>query len=65
MTRIPDKPLLTRKDIATMLVDVTPDQVRKNEKAWGLDRARKDLNPRCVRYRRVMVIAVFTRKGWI
>lgn len=46
-----EKPLLTRKDIAAMLGDVTPDQVRKNEKRWGLDKARADLNCRCVRYR--------------
>jgi len=38
--------------------DVTPDQVRKNEKRWGLDRARRDLNRRCVRYVAAMALPI-------
>jgi hypothetical protein len=58
------KPLLTRKDIAILLGDVTPEQVRKNEKRWGLDKARCDLNCRCVRYRWV-AISILRAKGFL
>jgi len=60
------KHLVTRKDIAAMIDgDVTSEQVRKNEKRWGLDKARKDLNSRCVRYRRIMAIVILRAKGFI
>lgn len=56
---------LTRKELASMLVDCSTDQIRKNEKAWGLDKARCDLNKRVVRYKRLVVIGLFQQKGWI
>lgn len=52
------KPLLTRKDIARMLVDCSTDQVRKNERKWGLDKARRDMNCRCVRYSSEMALRI-------
>lgn len=61
----PNKNLLTRKDIAAMLGDVTTEQVRKNEKRWGLDTARRDLNHRCVRYVQKIAIRVLTERGFI
>lgn len=62
---IPNKPLLTRKDIALLLVDVTAHQVGRNEKRWGLDKARCDLNCRCVRYRAAMALRILTANGFL
>jgi hypothetical protein len=59
------KPLLTRKDIALLLVDCSPDQVRKNEKRWGLDRARRDLNSRNVRYSAEIALTILRVKGFV
>jgi hypothetical protein len=56
--------LLDRKAIAKM-IDVSADQVRRNEKRWELDKARVDLTPRCVRYRSVVVVRLFLKRGWI
>lgn len=60
-----EKHLFTRKDIALLLVDCSPDQVRKNEKRWGIDKARRDLNPRCVRYLSSHVITILRAKGYL
>lgn len=57
------KPFLTRKDIARMLMDISVDQVRKNEKPWGLDACRCDLNERVVRYNTPAVILAFQKRG--
>lgn len=59
-----NKHLLTRKDIAEM-IDGTPEQVRKNEKRWGLDAARRDLNARCVRYLSALALTILRTKGYI
>lgn len=57
---------MTRKDIA-LEFEVTYDQVRKNEKSWGLaDRNVKQvLNRSTVRYLRTGVLAAFARRGFI
>lgn len=58
--------LISRKQIAALLGDeVTPDQVRRNEERWGIRKARRDLNCRCVRYRTRLVLMIFRTKGWI
>ena len=57
MTNLPE-PLCRRKDIANYL-GISTDQVRRNEKRLDLDRARRDLNCRCVLYRTDMVIRIF------
>lgn len=50
---------ICRKDIAVML-DVSYDQVRKNEKAWGL----KPVSfARCVRYNRVLAEKALKSRG--
>lgn len=56
--------LITRKHVAEM-IGVSAEQVRRNEKRWGIDRARRDLNRRCVRYNATMVRYIFKSKGWI
>ena len=58
------KILLSRKDIAE-LMDVTPDQVRKNEVRWGLRIARRDLNRRCVRYLACVAMPALKSRGYI
>ena len=55
---------LTRKDIALML-DVSVDAVRKNELAWGLGKARHDLNRRCVRYEGHRTLVILKKKGFL
>jgi hypothetical protein len=60
---IPTKPLLSRKDIAALLVDVTPRQVVNNEKRLGLDKAKARLNGRVVFYRTAEVIAILRKRG--
>jgi hypothetical protein len=54
--------MLTRKELAALMTEmrgdkVTATQVRDNERRWGLDKFRSDLNRRVVRYRRVQVLA--------
>ncbi len=58
------KALLTRKEIAGLL-EVSVDQVRKNEGRWGLGPARVDLNARCVRYRCLKALAILEGRGFI
>ncbi len=53
---------LNRKDLAQIL-DVSVDQVRKNEKAWGLDAARYDLNLRVVRYDKERAELIIKERG--
>ena len=58
--------LITRQAVADLLgPDITPDVVRKNEIRLGLDRARRDINPRLIRYRRDLVIQILTERGLI
>jgi len=40
------------------------DQVRRNEKRWGLDKARCDLNCRAVRYRALMALRILRALGF-
>ncbi|HZR17967.1 MAG TPA: hypothetical protein VFE51_11660 [Verrucomicrobiae bacterium] len=56
---------LTIKDIATDLLEVTVKTVRRNEKRWGLDKARYSVNKRVVRYRRGIVIRELLRRNLI
>jgi len=58
------KKLLSRKDVAALIGETTT-VVRRNEKRWGLDKARADLNSRLIRYRGEMVRLIFEGKGWI
>jgi len=58
------KPTLTRKDIAQMM-GCSADMVRRNESRWDLTSARADFNPRCVRYKTKIVVAILTRNGWM
>lgn len=60
----PTKPFLTRAEIASMLC-VSIRQVRKNEKRWGLDKARRDLNHSCVRYKSSIVWNILLGRGWV
>lgn len=59
-----NKTLYTRKEVA-QLIDCTAEQVRKNEKRWGLKDARADLNSRCVRYRARLTRIILKAKGFI
>jgi hypothetical protein len=52
---------LSRKDIARLL-DVSVDQVRNNEREWGLRRYRIFFNARFVRYRREKTLAELIRR---
>jgi hypothetical protein len=58
------KALITRKEIAELL-DISYDAVRKGEQRLGISQARRDLNSRCVRYCRRIVIFMFKQKGFI
>lgn len=58
------KNLLSRKDLAE-LMDITPEQVRKNEVRWGLRVARRDLNRRCVRYLAARALPILKASGFI
>ena len=54
------KPLISRKEVASLIdPEMSTDQVRRNEKNWGIDVARADLNSRSVRYR----AAKWSRRG--
>jgi len=55
---------LSRKDIARLL-DVSVDQVRRNESRWGLKPARRVFNLRFVRYRKGKVIEALRAMGLI
>ena len=44
------KKFLTRKELAQLL-EVTVDQVRRNERRWGLHKYRRNLNGRSITYR--------------
>ena len=57
---LPRKRLLTRKDVA-LLLDCSPEQVRKNEVRWGLRGCRRDLNRRCVRYLSCLALVTLKR----
>lgn len=57
----PGRQLLSRKDVAAMM-ECSVDQVRKNERRWGLRSARRDLNRRCVRY--LATLALEALKPW-
>ncbi len=65
-TTKPAKPLISRKEVASLIdPDMSTDQVRRNERRWGIDKARADLNPRCVRYRSIVVIQIFKGLGFV
>lgn len=51
-----------RKEIAAML-GVSVKQVGNNERKWGLDAARHDLNRRCIRYDRDITLRALIEKG--
>ena len=56
--------MCTRKDVAQLLT-VSADQVRRNEKRWGLDQARVDLNRRCVRYSTSRMMRILRARGFV
>lgn len=56
--------IVGRKEIGQVL-PFTVDQIRKNEKAWGWDKARRDVNARCVRYLAIVVWNDAVRRGWV
>lgn len=56
--------LSTRKDVAGLL-GVSTDAVRRNEKRWGLDQARVDLNSRCVRYCSARMLLILKARGFL
>ena len=58
------KKFLNRKDIADLL-ECTVTQVRKNEKRLGLVEARRDLNPRCVRYLATLALRNLEKRGFL
>ena len=56
--------LITRKDIAQLLgKHVSVWMVAKNEKRWGLDRARVKLQTRSVLYHHAKVISILRAVG--
>lgn len=52
---------IDRKELAQIL-ECSYDQVRKNERAWGIKSARRGLN-RCVRYERTLCLDILRRSG--
>ena len=63
-TTKPERALSTRKDVAGLL-GVSADAVRRNEKRWGIDVARVDLNTRCVRYATVRLLLILRDRRFI
>ena len=51
---------ITRKDLAALL-KVSVETVRLNEKRRGLDKARRDLNSRVIRYDLDQVFAILKK----
>jgi hypothetical protein len=61
---MPAPNLITREDVAAMLGNnFNADMVRKNEKRLGIDKARKDINARVIRYRHDIVVQILTSRG--
>jgi hypothetical protein len=56
--------LMTRKAVA-LLLGVSVDQVRRNERRWGLRDVRRDLNRRCVRYRTTPLMRILRAQGFV
>jgi hypothetical protein len=57
-------PMMDRKEIAQVMGDkVTVRQVRRNERKWGLDRARVKIKTRMVLYRRSAVLVILKDLG--
>lgn len=64
MTTAHPEGLISRKRIAEMMGrEITPRMVLNNEKLWGLDAARIDLNGRCVRYRMWVAVKILKARG--
>lgn len=57
-----NKTLVTRADIAQWL-DCTERMVADNERRWGLEAARRDLNARNVRYHAEMARRILAGPG--
>ncbi len=56
---------LNRDDIAAILGPrVSTEQIRKNERHWGLDKARVDFNARCVLYRTEAALRILESRGF-
>lgn len=59
------KPHLNRNDICALIgPHMSIDQIRKNEKIWGLDAARVHVNRRVVLYRYDVALNVLRRIGF-
>jgi hypothetical protein len=58
---------INRKQVAEILnhMQVSPKMVERNEKRWGIDKFRVDLNTRVVQYREVDVRAQFVKLGFL
>ena len=54
---------ITRKELAS-LVNLSTDQIRKEEKRIGLDKTRAKLNKHAVRYRTVEALDIFRALGF-
>jgi len=55
------KNFITRKEVARLL-EISVDQVRKNERRLGLQVVRCDLNARCVRYHATPALLILKEK---
>ena len=56
--------LVDRKELAQLL-NVSPDQVRRNEVRWGLSQAKVILNRKTVRYYKRVALLILKRRGFI
>jgi hypothetical protein len=62
---------LTRKELASLISElrddkVTTDQIRKNEKSWGLTESRgRDINSRVIRYDKAKALRGLKKAGII
>ncbi len=56
---------ITRKDIALIIApSITADQIRRNERKWGLDKARVRFNSRVVLYRTDRALSILVGLGF-
>lgn len=55
---------ISRKEIA-LILGVSVDSVRRNEKPWGLSEYRVNLNARLVLYWRTGVMKLFRDRRWV
>lgn len=56
--------LISRKEIAQMLGE-TPKAIGRNEARLGLDKCRRDLSKRSVRYLRISALSALVERGFL